>query len=135
MQELITRNSKLVGLVASATLSASTCRRICAGIGRRGRGDARGVAALGVHGVERSCVMRSSQTTGEERPDDEQFVRIPCHSNGFGRLSAILGSGGALPDRTALSRATNWRKVASEPKPIRLIPDPADPGLSRRSFV
>ncbi len=66
--------------------------------------------------------MSSRQTTGEVRLDGKQFVRIPCRNSGFGRLSAILGSGGGLLDRAALSKAENSWKAAPEPGPIRRIP-------------
>ena len=36
------------------------------------------IAALGVHSVEHSRAVSLSQTTGDVRPDDEQFGRIPC---------------------------------------------------------
>ncbi len=90
---------------------------------RRVRGSSGATAALVVNGIKRSCVMSSSETMGEARPDDSQFCDFPGRKAGSGRPSAILGSSGGLRDRAALSKATNSGKVASEPGPIRRIPD------------
>jgi hypothetical protein len=94
--------------------------------------------ALGVHGVERSRGMGSSQTTGGARPDDRQIGNFPCQNIGFGRSSAILRSRGVLRDGSALSKTPNSRTLATKLEPIRGIPVKTDlpkrMGLRRKTL-
>jgi hypothetical protein len=65
--------------------------------------------------------MSSSQTTGEARPNDRQIGYLPRQNGRFRRSSAILRSGGAHRDGSALSKTPNSRTLASKPEPIRGI--------------
>ena len=62
---------------------------------------------------------------GGARPDDRQIGNFPCQNIGFGRSSAILRSGGALRDGSALSKTPNSRTLATKLEPIRGILDEA----------
>jgi hypothetical protein len=81
-------------------------------------------AALGVHGLERSRLMSSSQTMGEARLDDRQLCYFQCHNGG----PDCVRSCGALRDSSALSKAPNRRILASEPQSIGGIPAEIDLG-------
>jgi hypothetical protein len=66
--------------------------------------------------------MSSSETTGEMRPDDEQFVHITCHNGDFARSFQIARSWALNWGGLALSKAPNWGKLPPEPGAIWRIP-------------
>src|SRR5208283_5167218 len=76
---------------------------------RRHLATHRGVAtaALGIQGIEHSCVVSSSQMTGEERPDGKQFVEIRLCNSGYGWSPVITRLCGA----SAVARPCRKRPI------------------------
>ena len=82
---------------------------------RRHLADDRGAttAARGVHGVECSRGMSSSQITVGVRPNGKQFVRNPCHNVGFGGASCTPAA------LSATAPACQGRQIAGSLHPSR----------------